>query len=44
MLHWTTAHRTGTTEVVQAIKSVEENIDDNKEMKIWDQIMYLKRK
>ncbi len=35
------SHRTGTTEIVQAIKSGEENIDDNKEMKIWDQIMYL---
>ncbi len=35
------SHRTGTTEVVQAFKSVEENIEDNKEMKIWDQKMYL---
>ncbi len=35
------SHRTGTTKVVQAIKSVKENIEDNKEMKIWDQTMYL---
>ncbi len=35
------SHRTGTTEIVQAIKSIEENIEDNKEMKIWDQAMYL---
>ncbi len=35
------SHRTVTTEVVQAIKSVEENIKDNKEKKIWDQTMYL---
>ncbi len=34
-------HRTGTTEIVQAIKSVEENIEDNKEMKIRNQTMYL---
>ncbi len=32
---------TRTTEIVQAIKSVEENINDSKEMKIWDQTMYL---
>ncbi len=30
-------HRTGTTEIVQAIKSVE----DRKEMTIWNQTMYL---
>ncbi len=30
-------HRRGTTEIVQAIKSVEENVGDNKEMKIRDQ-------
>ncbi len=30
------SHHTGTTKVVQATKSVEQNIDDNKEMKIWD--------
>ncbi len=30
-----------TTKVVHAIKSVEENIEDCKEMKIWDQTMYL---
>ncbi len=34
------SHYTWTTEVVQAIKSVEENIEDNKEMKIWDKIMH----
>ncbi len=38
------SHRTGTTEVVQTIKSVEENIEDNKEMKLWAQTMYLYRK
>ncbi len=35
------SHRTGTTKIVQAIKSVEENIEDSKEMKLLDQIMYL---
>ncbi len=30
------SHCTGTTKIVQAIKSVEENIEDSKEMKIWD--------
>ncbi len=30
-----------TTEIVQAIKSVAETIEDNKEMKILDQTMYL---
>ncbi len=35
------SHRTGTTEIVQAIKSVEENTEDSKEMKIWDKTMYL---
>ncbi len=30
------SHCTGTTEIVQAIKNVE-NIADSKEMKIWDQ-------
>ncbi len=35
------SHRTGATEIVQAIKSVEENTDDSKEMKIWDKIMDL---
>ncbi len=38
------SHRTGTTEMVQAIKGVEENNEDSKEMKIWDQTMYLSRK
>ncbi len=27
--------------VTQAIQSVEENIEDSREMKIWEQIMYL---
>ncbi len=36
-----TAHHTETNEILQAIKSVEENIEDSKEMKIWDQTMYL---
>ncbi len=31
------SHCTQTTEIVQAIKCVEENIEDRKEMKIWDQ-------
>ncbi len=31
------SHRTGTTEIVQAIKIVEDNIEDNKDMEIWDQ-------
>ncbi len=35
------SRRTGTTEIVQAIKSVKENIEDSEEMKIWDQTMYL---
>ncbi len=35
------SYRTGTIEIVQAITSVEKNIKDSKEMKIWDQIMYL---
>ncbi len=35
------SHRSGTTEIVKAIKSVEENIEDNNEMKIWDQTLYL---
>ncbi len=35
------SHRTGTTEIVQANKSFKENIEDGKEMKIWDQTMYL---
>ncbi len=35
------SRHTGTTEIVQAIKSVKENIEDSKEMKIWDQTMYL---
>ncbi len=34
-------HRTGTTEIAQVIKSVEENIEDSKEMKIRDQTMYV---
>ncbi len=38
------SHHTGITEIVQAIKSIEENIEENKEMKIWDQTMYLLRK
>ncbi len=29
-------HRTGTSEIVQAIKSVGDNIEDCKDMKIWD--------
>ncbi len=32
---------TGTNEIVQTIKGVEENIEDSKEMKLLDQIMYL---
>ncbi len=32
---------TGTTEIVQAIKRVEENIENSKEMRIWDQTIYL---
>ncbi len=35
------SHRPGTTEIVQAIKSVEEKIEDSKEMKVCDQTMYL---
>ncbi len=35
------SYRTGTTEIVRAIKCVEETIEDNKEMKIWDQTMYM---
>ncbi len=35
------SHRTGIIEVGQAIKSVEENIEYNQEMKIWDQTKYL---
>ncbi len=35
------SHCAGTTEIVQPIKSVEESIEDNNEMKIWDQTMYL---
>ncbi len=38
------SHRTWTTKIVQADKSVEENIKGCKEMKIWDQTMYLQRK
>ncbi len=36
------SHRTWTTEVVEAIRSIEENIEDNKEMKkcIWKQCIY----
>ncbi len=35
------SHRTGTTEIVQTIKSIEENIEDSNDMKIWDQTIYL---
>ncbi len=35
------SHHTGTTEIVQAIKSIEENIEDSKDMEIWDHTMYL---
>ncbi len=43
-VHWTIAiisYYTGTSEIVQPIKSVEENIEDGKEMKIRDLTMYL---
>ncbi len=33
------SHRT--TEIIQAITSIEENIEDSKDMEIWDQTMYL---
>ncbi len=35
------SHHRGTTEIVQAIKSFGENIEENKEMKMWDPTMYL---
>ncbi len=35
------SHRTGITEIVLAIKNVEENIEDRQEMTIWDEKMYL---
>ncbi len=33
-------HRTGTYDIVQAIKSVEENMEDCKKMKIRDETMH----